>query len=176
MSLNAIVNGTTYKDVSTIVVGDKSVVLEQVQESSDSISPWEGSLENAGSIGYILNACEKATATDTFEGGSTFSFDTGLGDDAACLVIVDESAKAFPTLNSNSIEGIYLFIFDTVAEDGIAIFSNGDRKVAGFNGTCFKRANHVSFTNGVFEYTPIYDNNVAYNNFTPGHRYRWFAW
>lgn len=147
---------------------------------SININPWEGSLENTQSIGYILNNCEKTTHTGTFVGGSTVSFDTGLGADIKYLVIMDESAVAFPYTNENAIEGIYLLTYGVELDIGITIYSmqsgsNISTKTE-FNTTYFPRAKVISFANGVFEYVPSYDGNELYNNFTPNHTYRWFAW
>ena len=144
---------------------------------SININPWEGSLENTGSVGYILNCIEKATHTGTFEGGSTVSFDTGLGADIKFLIIVDESATAFPTMNTEAIEGIYLLTYDIGLSTGTTVYSNN--KMSGktaFDSMIFNRAKSISFVNGVFEYIPQYDNHALYNNFLPNHTYRWFAW
>lgn len=147
---------------------------------SININPWEGSLENTQSIGYILNNCEKTTHTGTFVGGSTVSFDTGLGADIKYLVIMDESAVAFAGMNENAIEGIYLLTYDVELAIGIIIYSmpNAGRisSKTAFDTTAFNRARSISFANGMFEYVPMYDGNELYNNFTLNHTYRWFAW
>lgn len=147
---------------------------------SININPWEGSLERSQSIGYILDCIEKATHTGTFVGGSTVSFDTGLGADIKYLVIVDESASAFPAMNTENIEGIYLLTYDTELTLGVTIYSmksNGSFSIkTAFDKVAFSRAKAISFENGVFEYVPNYDGNNLYNNFLPNHTYRWFAW
>jgi hypothetical protein len=90
---------------------------------------------------------------------------------------MDESAEAFPTMNATKKEGVYLFIFDTAAKDGAAIFSTDEKvKSASIDQMCFNRAKTITFENGAFEYVPMYNGNELYNNFTPNHRYRWFAW
>lgn len=147
---------------------------------SININPWEGSLENTQSIGYILDNCEKTTHTGTFVGGSTVSFDTGLGADIKYLVIMDESAVAFPYMNENAVEGIYLLTYDVELATGITIYSMPSGSVistkTAYDTTSFPRAKSISFANGVFEYVPNYDGNALYNNFLPDHNYRWFAW
>lgn len=147
---------------------------------SININPWGDSVENVGSIGYILDNCERTTHTGTFTGGSTVSIDTELGANVKYLVIIDESATAFPSKNEKAIEGVYLLTYDTEQSLGVTVFSMtaGAPIVSNtrFDKTMFNRAKSISFENGVFNYEPNYDNNELYNNFTPNHTYRWFAW
>jgi hypothetical protein len=147
---------------------------------SININPWEGSIEHTQSIGYVLNQCETTEHTGTFVGGSTVSFDTGLGDAIKYLVILDESAPAFPKMNTENIEGVYFLTYDVELATGTTIFSmlctSRISDKTAFNTTVFPRAKSISFENGVFEYVPNFDNNALYNNFLPNHTYRWFAW
>lgn len=180
MSINAKIDNVTYQDIKNVIIGDKDILLEQIQESTDDTNPWEGSLQNTKSIGYMIDCMEKATNTGTFVGGSTVSFDTGLGSNIKYLVILDESAEALPLKNSTAIEGIYMLTYDFELLSGYTIYSMAVTasycQKTSFNTTTFNRAKSVKFENGAFEYVPSYDGNALYNNFTPNHTYRWFAW
>lgn len=184
MSINATIDGTTYEGITDIIMGDKNVLLEQIKDANTD-DPWDGSLDNIYSFGYIIDCIEKATQTGTFVGGSTIEFDTELGADAKYLVIVDETAPTFPSQHTNYTEGIYLFVYNVETDQVIRVLLMGSSATESlfFGGglsygtsTAFNRASSVSFIDGVFKYVPLYDNNSLYNNFTPERTYRWYAW
>lgn len=184
MSINAKVNNETYTDIDTIIVGDKSIMLEQIQEQEEeeATNSWEGCLDNSNSLGFYLNGCEQATQTGKFVGGSTVTVDTGLGSDVKYFVIIDESVDAYP--GAGTAEGIYFFLYDVANNKGISSFIyNGTNLFSGseFNygivDTLLPRGGAgTAFENGVFTYVPVYDNNASYNNFLPNHTYVWYAW
>lgn len=184
MSINATVNNETYTDIDTIVVGDKSIVLEQIQEeNSEATNPWEGCLDNTESIGYYLNGCEQATSTGKFVGGSTVTVDTGLGSNVKSFVIIDESTSGYPINANDSPNGCYFLMYDVANDKGLSFlladqsnFLKGYPMSGNTSSTLFPRAKTATFENGVFSYVPMYDNNATYNNFLPNHTYVWYAW
>lgn len=178
MSVNAIINETTYKGIETISAFGNTIRLEEIADStgdSDAggATAWDGSSEY--SFGSIIKKVREAKKTGTFAYQSISTefiqmFDTGLGDNWNGIVIIDEEG----TMNSaiqNQFMAWFTFVsraFSLQINQCPATSYVGIKNLSGTD-------NYLKIENGVYYAKSRYISQ-GYQPFVVGHRYRWFAW
>lgn len=174
MSINAVVDGTTYDNITAISAVGKTFALTEAQDG-DTSGIWDGA--DPESIRWLINSMKTAAKTGTFTPATlpttlTQMFDTGLGNDWSYIVIYDQTSDTWPSAPSSNIAFFVIkrtgTAFRCQHKDG---YSSG---IGTFNASEDKQ---IRISDGKVSMKTDFGNaQELYSPVIVGHSYRWMAW
>lgn len=174
MSINAVVDGTTYDNITTISAVGKTFALTETQDD-DTSGIWSGA--ELESIRWLISNMKNAAKTGTFTPATlpttlTQMFDTELGNDWSYIVIYDQTSDTWASGTSTNIAFYVIkrtgMAFRCHHKSGYssgrgAFDASGDTQIRISDG---KVSMKTDFGGAQEQYSPV----------VVGHSYRWMAW
>jgi hypothetical protein len=174
MSINAVVNGITYDNITAISAVGKTFVLTEAQDG-DTSGIWDGA--DSESIRWLISSMKNAVKTGTFTPATlpttlTQMFDTELGNDWSYIVIYDQTSDAWASTISTNIA------FYVIKRIGTAVRCHHKNGYSSGIGT-FSASDdaQIRISDGKVSMKTDYgDEQAQYSPVIEGHSYRWMAW